>query len=1015
MNSRILLLSAVVLVAGAIGWQIKNESEVGAAYTPRSIEHLAQDAQGAIEYQRMIKANVFTGEYEPESELRVRKALERRDRQGVSKNSDVSWLSMGPDNVGGRSRGIISFNDDPNTLIAGGVSGGLFKSTDGGQNWNRIDGWTHNVVVNTLAMLGNGAIYCGTGMSFGNDPAAGVGGGGSPNFYGGGLFVSEDQGETWSLVSDFEPELWEDNDDWTYVNVLMADPNDPNKLWVGNRRGLYPYTHGEEQLEDLPQGLLPGIAIAADMSTDGENIIVTLASRTYVSTDGGASFSQVNNGPFNATGRTTRLAIAPYNKDLMFASVANNQGALEGIFATRNAGQNWTVVAPNDNGGTGQFSPFNNGLTNQGYIHNYITVVPEIVNGNEEVILGGIEGYKYKNPENATPGISLWEQITAGFASSPGFPPSPIYVHVDHLGSMWDSEGNIYMTTDGGIFKSTNYGNTWINANRNYVTTQYYGITFNPEGQVLGGLQDNGCLFMSLNGATPGEARQVSGGDGFDCEISQHFPDFMFTTSYNGLIYRTPDRGNTVTNAGDILAVSDGGGDDFTTNIRLHENARNDNSQIFVPFIPQDDNPYLVYLPEPEVTAEGDTIVARVSAGTEIVIDASNSEFQIAKVLDEDVNFYSYYVRYDEDGEPLIFHDIADTALVQEKPQFMLGTVLSNGVYLTREPLKTNGVVNWFKIGEDENGSPTCLEFSPDGDHLYVGYAGFGGGGALYRYSGLNEVWTEDQLDPDSDNHIELSKTLIFNGPGPVLDIEVDYSNGQGTIEGSEPASERVALAIGGYGGDEKVVVSDVAASTTGSGSFTDIWNIPSEVAGMPAYSIVMDKNNPEILLAGTEYGIWYTDNNGDTWTEANGGDLSRVPIYDLRQQKREPWNAENSGVVFAGSYGRGIFRSDYLLQPLSTIDDLYATNEIISELNIFPNPLTGNGTIEFDLSKEDEVSVFIFSLDGRLVKAIKNQRLDLGQKRQVRFNASDLAAGTYVVQVNAGEALKTAKFVKSN
>jgi len=1008
MNRRILLLSAVIVIAGAIGWQITNENDsaVGAAYTPRSVEHTAQSAQGGIEYQRMIKANVLTGEYEPESELRVRKALERLDRQGAQKNDDIQWMSMGPDNVGGRSRAILAFPDDPNTLIAGGTSSGLFKSTDGGANWQRLEGYPHNVVISSIAMLGNGVIYCGTGSSFGNFPV----GGGSSNFIGGGLYMSADEGETWELVSDFEPAPWDNDDDWSLVNVLIADPNDPDKLWVGNNAGFYSYTHGNEDLDPLPDGLIPTFAQDAAMSTDGENIIVSLGVRTYVSRDSGQSFEQVNQAPFTTGARTIRLVVAPYDKDLMFASVSNSVGALKGVFATRNAGQTWTTAAPDDQGGTGQFSPFNNGLTNQGWIHNMITMSPQVIEGSEEVILGGIRVYKYKNVEGATPGISLWEQINANFASAPGLPPSPLYVHSDILDAEWDASDNLYLATDGGIFKSTDYGATWIDANRNYVTTDFYAIAFNPFGQVLGGLQDNGSLWLSLEGASPGEAVQFTGGDGFDCEISQHFPDFMFSTIYNGAVFRSADGGNTVTGLGNLGQVSSGGGNDFTTNITLHENARNEFSEQFVQYSPTIEDPYLEFLPEPEITGNGDSIIARIPAGTEIFIDADNSDYQIGKVLDEDINFYSYYVRFDDNGDELFFHDVADTTMVQELPQFMMAAALSNGTYLTRQPLKTNGEPQWYEIADSESGSPTSMQFSPDGNHLYVGYSS----GRLYRYSGLNDAWTEQELDPDEDEYA-LTNTLILTASGPVMDIEVDYSQGQGTIEGEPEASERVAVAIGGYGGDEKVFVSDDAASAQGVGSFENIWDIPEEVSGMPAYSIVMDLNDPEVFLVGTEYGIWYSGDNGNTWSEANGGDMSRVPVYDLRQQKRRPWNAENTGVVYVGSFGRGVFRSDFLLQPLSTPEDLFASNETLANLNIFPNPVTGSGTIEFDLNQENEVSVFIYSLDGRMVKAIKNQRVDMGNKRQVAFNAADLAAGTYVVQVQAGEELKTAKFVKSN
>ena len=343
----------------------------------------------------------------------------------------------------------------------------------------------------------------------------------------------------------------------------------------------------------------------------------------------------------------------------------------------------------------------------------------------------------------------------------------------------------------------------------------------------------------------------------------------------------------------------------------------------------------MVQLDEPEVTADGDTVVAKIPAGTQVVTGGDNSPYQVAKVLDEDLNFYSYYVRFDENGQPLIFHDIGDTTMIQETAQFMFAAALSTGTFITRQPLKTNGTPRFIEMAEPESGSPMCLEFSPDGDHLYVGFSN----GRLYRYSGLNSAWTEEELDVDEDETYALTRTLIHSANGPIMDIDVDYSQGQGTTEGSEPASERVAISVGGYGGSSKVWVSDEAASAEGTGSFDDIWNIPDEVAGMPAYSIVMDVNDPNILVAGTEYGTWFTDDEGQTWTEANGGQMSRVPVYDLRQQKRAPWHATNSGVVYAGSFGRGVFRTDYLAVEPTNTDDVYASNEVLSDITVFPNP----------------------------------------------------------------------------
>ena len=48
------------------------------------------------------------------------------------------WTARGPYNVGGRTRAIAIDINDENTIVAGGVSGGLWKTEDLGQNWTKL-------------------------------------------------------------------------------------------------------------------------------------------------------------------------------------------------------------------------------------------------------------------------------------------------------------------------------------------------------------------------------------------------------------------------------------------------------------------------------------------------------------------------------------------------------------------------------------------------------------------------------------------------------------------------------------------------------------------------------------------------------------------------------------------------------------------------------------------------------------------------------------------------------------
>jgi hypothetical protein len=498
-----------------------------------------------------------------------------------------------------------------------------------------------------------------------------------------------------------------------------------------------------------------------------------------------------------------------------------------------------------------------------------------------------------------------------------------------------------------------------------------------------------------------GFGTRFTGGDGFDCEISQEFPDFMFSTIYNGAVFRSADRGETIFPMEDLISASNGGGSDFTTDIALHENPNNVNSEIFDEYIPALDSPYLEFLEEPEITDAGDTIIAKIPANTEITIEADNSPFLLNYTTEEDINFYSYFVRVIE-GEEFIYHDVADTAFIQETPQFLLAAALSNGVYVTRQPLKINGTPQFYQVDEPEPGaSPTSVEWSPDGDHLYVGYSN----GRLIRLSNFNDAWTEEELTFDDDEYA-LTRAVIHQGGGAVTDIEVDYSQGR-----EENASERVVISIGGYGGAGKVRVSDNAASVAGIGSFDNVWNVPDEFVGMPVYSVVMDILDPNVLLAGTEYGVWYSGDNGETWSEANNGDMVRVPVFDLRQQKAAPWNVPNGGVVYAGSHGRGFFRTEFLFNS-TDVDDLEAQLPQLDDITVFPNPVTGEAKVRFDLGTSTDIEMYIYTIDGRLVEAFQEQRVEAGFDRQISFDASDYAIGQYIVQLRVGDIWESGKFV---
>ncbi len=80
-----------------------------------------------------------------------------------------------------------------------------------------------------------------------------------------------------------------------------------------------------------------------------------------------------------------------------------------------------------------------------------------------------------------------------------------------------------------------------------------------------------------------------------------------------------------------------------------------------------------------------------------------------------------------------------------------------------------------------------------------------------------------------------------------------------------------------------------------------------------PVYSLVQDHVNPELLFVGTEFGVWATVNEGDSWIRLKGG-LPTIQVRDMDIHR-----GENDLVL--GTFGRGFYvLDDYT--PLRTITE---------------------------------------------------------------------------------------------
>jgi len=62
------------------------------------------------------------------------------------------WRSLGPGNIGGRTRSLVIDPDNPDIMYAGAVAGGVWKTYDGGQHWAPLDDLMANLAVTCLIL-----------------------------------------------------------------------------------------------------------------------------------------------------------------------------------------------------------------------------------------------------------------------------------------------------------------------------------------------------------------------------------------------------------------------------------------------------------------------------------------------------------------------------------------------------------------------------------------------------------------------------------------------------------------------------------------------------------------------------------------------------------------------------------------------------------------------------------------------------------------------------------------------
>jgi len=233
---------------------------------------------------------------------------------------------------------------------------------------------------------------------------------------------------------------------------------------------------------------------------------------------------------------------------------------------------------------------------------------------------------------------------------------------------------------------------------------------------------------------------------------------------------------------------------------------------------------------------------------------------------------------------------------------------------------------------------------------------------------------------------------------------------------------ENLVITLGNYGDTSYVLVSSTAASDTDAFSFTSIQaNLPA----MPCYDAIIEMEDSNTIIVGTEYGVWATDNawSGNvTWTNENNS-FPRVPTFMVVQQTLPNNNCTGvtvSGNIYVATHGRGIWRTEEYAKPLDTvvcglpigISEANDRGAFTMRLDLYPNPIVnGKTVVTYTLGGRADVQVALYDITGKQLSTYTlNQQS--GGKHTMDLDCNGMKAGTYLVSVISNGLRRTKRLV---
>jgi photosystem II stability/assembly factor-like uncharacterized protein len=265
--------------------------------------------------------------------------------------SGLRWRMIGPFR-GGRVNAVSGVIGQPNTFYFGSVGGGVWKSTNSGRTWTPVFDSQPVASIGAIGVAPSNPniVYVGTGEADMRDSIS----------FGKGVYKSVDAGKTWKHLG---------LENTRQIGRILVDPRNPDVVFVAALghaygsspdRGVYRSRDGGVTWKKV---LFKNDDVGAiDLALDPTNPQIVYAalwavrrppwfiytpangpgSGIFKSSDGGTTWQPLSNGiPTEGLGRIG-IAVAPANKNRIYAIVDAKEG---GLFSSSDAGATWSKIS----------------------------------------------------------------------------------------------------------------------------------------------------------------------------------------------------------------------------------------------------------------------------------------------------------------------------------------------------------------------------------------------------------------------------------------------------------------------------------------------------------------------------------------------------------------------------------------------------------------------------------------------------------------------------------------------